>query len=48
MKLLLTKQDILRVQKECRDSMKQLAKLYPGAFDRNGKPLVATTPPLYQ
>jgi hypothetical protein len=38
----LTLADILRVQREARETMRQLAKLYPGAFDKNGKPLVAT------
>lgn len=29
-------------QAAARREFKQLAKLFPGAFDKNGKPLVAT------
>lgn len=34
--------DFIRIQREARQTMEQLAKLYPGAFDKNGKPIVAT------
>lgn len=37
---------VKRQQEEIRKRFIILAKLYPGAFDRHGKPIVATTPPL--
>lgn len=38
----MTRADFLRIQAECRKSMQKLARLYPGCFDANGKPIVAT------
>ena len=37
----MTRAQILRQQREARRTMKQLARLYPGAFDKQGKPRVA-------
>ena len=37
-----TQADFIRIQREARQTMEQLARLYPGAFDKNGKPIVAT------
>jgi len=34
--------DILRIQRQARADLAALAKLYPGAFDKQGRPLVAT------
>lgn len=38
----MTLEQIKRQQREARKTMRQLAKLYPGAFDSKGKPIVAT------
>ena len=37
----MTRAQILRQIREARRTMKQLAKLYPGCFDKHGKPIVA-------
>ena len=37
-----TQADFIRIQREARQTMEQLAKLYPDAFDKNGKAIVAT------
>lgn len=37
-----TQTDFIRIQREVRRDMTQLAKIYPDAFDKNGKPIVAT------
>lgn len=37
-----TQADFIRIQQEVRRDMEQLAKIYPHAFDKNGKPIVAT------
>lgn len=34
--------DIARMKAEIRKEWRALAKVYPGAFDKNGRPLVAT------
>jgi hypothetical protein len=38
----MTRADILRQIAEARASLAQLAKLYPGCFDKHGKPIVAS------
>jgi len=38
----MTLADILRHKAEARKTMEQLAKLYPGAFTKDAKPIVAT------
>jgi hypothetical protein len=38
----MTRAQILRQIREARRAMQMLAKLYPGAFDKHGKPLVAS------
>lgn len=38
----MTRDQILRCIAEARASMRALAKLYPAAFDKDGRPLVAT------
>jgi hypothetical protein len=48
MSLLKTKQDFIRVQQECRENLARLRKVFPQAFDKNGKPLVATLRPLHK
>jgi len=41
--------EIVRKQQEdIKKRFAVLATLYPGAFDKYNKPLVATTPPLYE
>ena len=37
-----TKADLIRIQREARQTLKQLAKVYPETFDHNSKPIVAT------
>jgi hypothetical protein len=37
----MTRDQILRQIREARRTMRQLAKLYPGAFDKQGRPIVA-------
>ena len=39
---MITREAILRQIAEARASLAQLAKLYPGCFDKHGKPLVAS------
>jgi hypothetical protein len=36
-----TRADFIRQQRECRATMRELAKLFPDAFDKNGKAIVA-------
>ena len=38
----MTRAQLLYQKREVRKLFKQLAKLYPGAFDKQGRPLVAT------
>jgi hypothetical protein len=38
----MTREQLLRQQRMARKSMAKLAKLYPGAFDKDNKPIVAT------
>lgn len=37
----MTRAQIMKQIAEARRSMRQLAKLYPGAFDKNGRAIVA-------
>lgn len=38
----MTRDDILRQIAEARQSMQELARLYPGCFTADGKPIVAS------
>jgi hypothetical protein len=38
---MMTRQQIFKQIKEARRTMLQLAKLYPAAFDKDGKPIIA-------
>lgn len=45
----MTREDFFRIQAEARATMQALAKIYPGAFTPDGKPIVAEArllPPL--
>jgi hypothetical protein len=37
----MTRAQLLRQLREARRTMRQLAKMYPGAFDARGRPIVA-------
>lgn len=38
----MTNAEFMQLKAEARKTMKALAKIMPGAFDKNGRPLVAT------
>jgi hypothetical protein len=37
----MTRDDFLRAQRDARRTLKKLARIFPGAFDKNGKAIVA-------
>lgn len=41
----LTRDQLLKQQADIRRNFAELARLYPGCFDANGKPIVATLRP---